>query len=134
MGPTGAIAAGGHDVVVIDYTPPALPELQDSLAFSNSAGLVSLAFDGLARCVACHISVLAESGAGSLSGSLSRGRRTGRGVVTLPPAPSDTQVLVVLVVALPMVGLEFLTTERLRESWQCSPNMWPMPRRPIPGR
>ncbi len=118
LGPTGRMRLEDDAEAIDADIPEALRrELRNSLAFSNSAGLVSLASSTWPEALpatfaywrnwvrvffraVCHAEV--EPGAGWRS---------------LPP-PSDEELAALVASAPPMVGLEFLTTERLRESWQ----------------
>lgn len=118
MGPTGRLrleddaAADG-----VERPEALLRELRTTLAVSNAAGFVSLASStwpetlpatlaywrnwarGFFRAV-CH----AEEEPGTAWGEL--------------PSPSDEELAAWVASAPPMVGLEFVTTERLRECWR----------------
>ena len=118
MGPTGRLRLEDDADAMASDIPEALRrELRNSLAISNSAGLVSLAMptwpDELPPSLAywrnwvrhyfravCHAEV--EPGAAWRD---------------LPP-PSDEELAALVASAPPMVGLELITPERLRESWQ----------------
>jgi hypothetical protein len=118
MGPTGRLRLE-DDADALDSDIPEVlhRELREALAASNAAGLVSLAFpawpDELPATLAywrnwvrvffravCHSQE--EPGAGW----------------RVLPLPADEELAALVASAPPMVGLEYLTPERLRESWR----------------
>ncbi len=118
LGPTGRLRLEDDaDAIDADIPEALLRELRDSLAVSDAVGLVSLALPAwpaempatlaywrnLARVFFRAVSH-AEAEPGAAWGAL--------------PPPSDDELVALVASAPPMVGLEFLTTERLRESWR----------------
>ncbi len=118
MGPTGRLrleddaAADGVDL------PEALPrELRSALALSNAAGFVVLASSKWPETLPATLAYWRNWARGFFRAVCHTEEEPGAAWGALPP-PAEDELAAWVASAPPMVGLEFVTTERLHESWR----------------
>lgn len=117
MGPTGRLRLEEDAADDVEVPEAWLGELRTALAVSNAAGFVALASSTSPETLPATLAYWRNWARDFFRAACHTEEEPGVAWGALPP-PAEDELATWVASAPPMVGLEFVTTERMRESWR----------------